>query len=701
MSDAQPENATAAHSARVASRQRAKAAIDNEVGDLPPVQDPQRREACRLDLEKFLTVYFPNSTGLSPFSDDHKRVIARARRCLVEGGRFSNACYRGWAKTSILEGTCIWAAIYGHRRFLPLFGADGGMATVSLESIKTELVENELLAEDFPEICIPLQKLGGKAQKCASQTYRGQPTCCQWSTKMVRFPAIPGAAGAEAVIVTRGILSGFRGLKIKRTDGTQQRPDAALLDDIQTDETARSPLQVAKVLRIIRKAIGRLGGHRKGMAMLLCGTVIDHGDVVDNLLSDPAWQAERIPMVRKWPDAHQTLWLEAYAGLRRSFDRESVEDQARAHREATEFYRAHREEMDAGASVSWESCYDAEKELSALQHAENILIDDGEEAFASECQNDPLRAEAEQQSLTVAEICAKAGPVLRGIVPAAASYLTAFIDVQQTLLPWTVCAWSPDFGGQVVAYGTYPKQNARDWTVRKANPTLLDVAPRGSSQEGAIRAGLEALTKQLCEPEWPGEIGGILRMGRLLIDSGYLSDVVHDFCRHTAYAATVMPSKGRGIGARGRPMELWTVRPGDKAGLNWHVTRLPSRAIRLVHYDTNFWKSFVFARLALAIGDRGALSLHKAPAADHRLYAEHLTSERAITIEVESTGRKVDEWSPIPGAGENHWLDCTVGCCVGASMLGAALAELPATRRPKGKPKTMQQMREEAARRRG
>ena len=34
----------------------------------------------------------------------------------------------------------------------------------------------------------------------------------------------------------------------------------------------------------------------------------------------------------------------------------------------------------------------------------------------------------------------------------------------------------------------------------------------------------------------------------------------------------------------------------------------------------------------------------------------------------------VEEWSARPGRPDNHWLDCLVGCAVGASMQGAALA---------------------------
>jgi hypothetical protein len=33
------------------------------------------------------------------------------------------------------------------------------------------------------------------------------------------------------------------------------------------------------------------------------------------------------------------------------------------------------------------------------------------------------------------------------------------------------------------------------------------------------------------------------------------------------------------------------------------------RAVRHVSFDTNFWKSFVFARLAVAMADKGSLAL--------------------------------------------------------------------------------------------
>ena len=51
----------------------------------------------------------------------------------------------------------------------------------------------------------------------------------------------------------------------------------------------------------------------------------------------------------------------------------------------------------------------------------------------------------------------------------------------------------------------------------------------------------------------------------------------------------------------------------------------------------------------------------------------------------EGRGRKVDEWKLRPESHDNHWLDCTVGCAVAASMLGETLpcANLSREKKPK------------------
>ena len=92
--------------------------------------------------------------------------------------------------------------------------------------------------------------------------------------------------------------------------------------------------------------------------------------------------------------------------------------------------------------------------------------------------------------------------------------------------------------------------------------------------------------------------------------------------------------------------------------------------VRGGEFDTNYWKSFVHARLAVPMGDPGCLSLFGRKSEPHRLLAEHLTSE--YRVKTEGRGRTVDAWKLRVDGLDNHWLDCLVGCAVAASMGGAA-----------------------------
>lgn len=88
-------------------------------------------------------------------------------------------------------------------------------------------------------------------------------------------------------------------------------------------------------------------------------------------------------MLAAWPDAQDTLWAQ-YVEIRKGADSDAV-----GKREATAFYVEHRAEMDAGAKVSWESRVRV-GEISALETAENLLIEYGMGRFMAEMQQDPL-----------------------------------------------------------------------------------------------------------------------------------------------------------------------------------------------------------------------------------------------------------------------------------------------------------------------
>jgi hypothetical protein len=70
------------------------------------------------------------------------------------------------------------------------------------------------------------------------------------------------------------------------------------------------------------------------------------------------------------------------------------------------------------------------------------------------------------------------------------------------------------------------------------------------------------------------------------------------------------------------------------------------RAVRHVSFDTNFWRSFVFARLAVEMADKGSLALFGQKPEPHRLFGEHLTAE--YRVHTEERGRTVDADCPDP-----------------------------------------------------
>jgi hypothetical protein len=652
--------------AKTLERGRETTAKGADIGEVPKVVDPARRESCRNNLELFLSTYFPFSTGLSPFSDDHKRVIGRIQDCILRGGRFINAVYRGFAKSTISENALLWAILYGHRKFGAIFAAEAGLADKAITSIKLELAENDLLVDDFPEVCHAVRALEGKPQRCNSQTCGGKRTHIQWRKDTIVLPSIDGSVSAGSIITSKGLTGSILGLRHKAADGKQLRPDFVVVDDPQTRDSARSPVQCQARLEILLKSVMKLAGHTTSISCVVNATVIEQGDMVDQLLDQgkhPAWQGERIPMVRSWSQRHDDLWMERYATLRKTFAKDVVGDQARAHREANEFYLANRTDMDQGCVVSWESCFDPERECSSIQHAYNAFIDDGPDVFASEFQQQPLKNEAENTGLSTHDIRQVVVNVPRWIVPGGLDTLTAFVDVQKELLYWAVIGWGHAFRGHIVAYGTYPDQGRSYFTLRDAKRTLSKA--HGSNVEAAILAGLEALAGELLEREFARETDdAVLRVGQLFIDANWAQTqgVVRDFARRSKWGPRVLPTHGRFVGASGQTISDKAPDRGERVGANWRTSTIGRQ--RHVLYDTNSWKTFVATRIKLPIGDPQGFTIH---AGQHDMLAEQLASE--VPVRVESKMRVVDEWRLIPGR-DNHLWDCTVGAAVAASFTG-------------------------------
>ena len=649
------------------ARNAALSLAGRDIGEMPAVADPNRKRQAESDFCFFCETYFPLTFHLA-WSPDHLKVIGKIEQAVLEGGLFAMAMPRGSGKTTLCECACIWAILYGHREFICLIGSDEGHAMDMLDSIKMEFDGNELLLADFPEVVFPIQCLDGIANRCSGQLFGGERTHIGWTAKEVILPTIPDSKASGAIIKVGGITGRIRGMKFKRPDGKTVRPSLVVLDDPQTDESARSLSQCANRESILAGAVLGLSGPGKKISGIMPCTVIRPSDMADNILDrdkHPEWNGERTRMVYSFP-TDEKLWTR-YAEIRAEGLR--CGDGGKA---ATDFYREHRAQMDAGSQVAWPVRFNYD-EVSAIQHAMNLKLQD-EAAFFAEYQNEPLPEDTgTDEELTAEQIAGKTNRIERQAVPIACNHLTMFIDVQANLLYYVVAAWEDNFTGYVVDYGAYPDQKRPYFTLRDARQTLV-LATKTTGLEGSIYAGLERVTESYLGREWKRDDGAMLRIERCLIDAnwGSSTDVVYQFCRQSAHAGSVTPSHGRFVGASSQPFSEYKRRPGDRVGHNWRMPNVKGkRAVRHVVYDTNFWKSFIHTRLAVAMGDRGCLSLFGDSPDQHRLFAEHMSAE--YRVKTEGRGRTVDEWKMRPEHGDNHWFDGLVGCAVAASMQGVVL----------------------------
>ena len=654
-------------------RQAEQSLAGRDIGQLPEVVNPGRKAACERNFQLFCESYFPETYALA-WSPDHLKVIEKIETAVLRGGLFALALPRGSGKTTITESAALWSMLYGHREFVVLIGATESAALELLDSLKTELEVNERLAEDFPEVCYPVAQLEGIANRCAGQLYKGERTRITWTSNEIVLPTVEGSRASGIIVRVAGITGRIRGMKFKRSDGRNVRPSLVVIDDPQTSESAGSLEQTRKRVRVLAGDILGLAGPGQKISGIMPCTIIRPGDMADIILNrntHPDWNGEKTRMVYRFP-TNMKLW-EEYAEIRAEALRTEGNFQ-----KATEFYLANREAMDAGAEVSWEARFNHD-EVSALQHAMNLKFQD-EAAFQSEYQNDPLPDDtADDSLLSVDEICAKINGLARRRVPLKCDRLTMFVDVQKALLFYVVIAWAEDFTGAVIDYGSWPDQHRHEYSLADANPSIQTLFPKAGF-EGALYAALSALTDECLGREWEREDGAVLKIERALVDAnwGQSTDVVYQFCRQSSHAGVILPSHGRYVGASSKPMTEYRKQQGDRLGFNWMIPNVAGkRAIRHVIYDTNYWKSFIHARLAVPVGDKGSLTLYGRIPGAHQLFAEHLTAE--YRVKTQGRGRTVDEWKLKPQSHDNHFLDCVAGCAVCGSMLGASLPEtLPA-----------------------
>lgn len=651
------------HRDRVDRAAAAAVRAARELPEIPPPKDPERRRRALESTEAFGKTYFASRVPLE-LSEDHRTYLRECEQAEREGGHKAIGMPRGSGKTTWAELHMLRAILSGSCKFGILIGSTGDAAKRMADSIKGAL-ESDLLAEDFPEVCLPIREIDGKPQRCRGQTYRGKHTYIRWERSRIVFPKIPGSACSESVLVAVPLLGSFRGMKHVTSEGVGLRPTTAIVDDPQTPESAASRQQTMTRLNVILRDVVKLAGPSDRMCVIVPCTVIAKGDLSDQLLDRdlfPAFRGQRCKRVPSMP-RRLDLWQE-YGRVWADGMKSVGSWQA-----ATQYYRAHQEEMDAGAVVSWPARkprgYDSEIEaaMSAFLHDKGT--------FLAEDQGEPEDEQASDTDLLVSQVLDRFSGRHRGVVPSWGTKITAHVDVSHSVLWWMVCAWdSSTFTGSIIDYGSWPNQKGRRYyTLADAQYTIQDALP-GESLAAQLHKAISDCETWLCGRDFAREDGTMLRLSRLLIDCGDEMDTIFEQHARSAHRAISMPSRGHGIGPGDTPMAEYKQRPGETLYPGVVVYTPPKRTFRVARMDTNRWKSHVTQAIRQASGSPGSISLFGTSRsdADHQMLADHLTAERGYLAEAK--GRRVVVWEQVKKGQDNHWLDTLYGCAAAACIEG-------------------------------
>ncbi len=624
-----------------------------------------RRAACASNLPLFIATYLSHQFTL-PNSPDQNECLERIQAVALgkAGERQAQASPRGDGKSSRTLAATLWAILYGHHRYVVTIGANLDKAKKIVSEIEQELADNDLLFEDWPSICEPIRRAYSKPNRAKYLTMDGEPIRLECRTCKLVLPIWSGEPGGigGSVIEAAGIL-GVRGLRHATAGGDVLRPTLALIDDPQTFETAQSLDQCDKIEQVIQGDILKMAGPRKRVSAFLNCTVIKAGDVASRFLDHkkhPEWRGIRKKLVYSWPKAKK-LW-EEYAEQRRSGILDGNKGAA-----ATDFYLQHRAEMDEGAVLGWEHRFSPDNgEHSAIQHAYNTLIDDGEAAFQAEMQNEPIEKTVTVVTLTPEIVMSRINGFAPGTATEASRFTSAFIDVNRRGLAWAAVAWQANLTGNVLGYGVWPEDGRPVWSEKE---------PRGQTEESAVYRSLVELSERLTKPIFKIHTIAVT-LDRILVDVGYLGDAVFQFLAY-AHGARKWIQFGA---SRGRSANAFRF-PAEVERLEYAFFEEWQKKGRVLVHDSDYHRMKVQESFSLQHGAPSSISLYGDSPAVHREFSKEICAEQLQQFVPSQVPSKsgLYLWTRVPGQ-RNEALDCLVGCRVGAVLwLARTIAVAPMT----------------------
>ena len=617
--------------------------------------DPDAKtKAVRTRLEKDLPRWLKHHGGEAfdmPFSPDHLRVLAKAETAINKGGLFALAMPRGHGKSTILKWLTVYVLLTGRRKYVVVIAATAELAQSIVDFVRQQITESDTLHAHYPHVTTYARATDGKAIKARYQLRAdGKSSGILWSKNTLVFPEVESPDGKPypsngAILEAHGLTGAIRGKWKDTKTGNVLRPDFVILDDPQDRESAESPTQCAMRERIITGDVLGLAGPKKRIAAIMPCTIIRKGDLADRFLDHklhPEWQGEICRLINVWPKAQDTLWKE----YERIYREETAGGNGFA--VATAYYRKNRGAMDEGAEVSWQHRV-RDGEISALQTAENLLIETGPQ-FWAEYQNDPQDAIQTTYRVEVKHVLAHIAKYPRLTVPDKARILVASTDINRAGLHWVVVAFDQQMSGHVVAYGRWPE----------GSDVWPENAPDLIKGRGIINA-LTGLARYIALLPIT-RAGQAMRPSRMLVDRGYEPDVVHRFCAAAAYPFKVIPCRGYAA-QRYSPRKNTLVGAPFEQG---HVSESPSG--KFVAFNADHFRELMQRAWLGDNGAPGGATLFAADPRVHITFAEHVTAEK-LCHKYQTDGGMRWEWAHEPGA-KWDWGDAMSMAYVAAASHG-------------------------------
>jgi hypothetical protein len=654
---------------------------------------------------------------------------------------------RGGGKTAICRAAITWGTAYGHKFFPAFVGARAKAAESTLAAIKMQLFRNPKLFRDFPELCYPIRRIENRYHMAKGQLFNGEPTSIEWGTDEVRYPSLllpddiadhykhyaPNsvvwceqagyhiARSAGIRINTYGIDGSIRGEnEVHPVTLAEIRPDVVLLDDIQNDKKAQSPVSVEKLIQLVDGAIEGLAGPDAGISGLMPCTVIMEGDVADTFV-DPAkrpdWNGERCKLVTAWPagitdteitkDTPAAVAWNEYRDLRQRSLRVFGDN-----RLATEYYKANRELMDDGFTVSWQQRVVKKIAVSPQQNAMELRFK-APLTFVSEYQNIGRSVAVGNIHLISADsLRNKQWPLSRREISVDCHATAAFIDVQDEMLYWGVAAASLDFTGGIVDYGTWPETHHLMFSRDQANQWNQLSNGFFQAHPEHLKDAVKRRNGRLKAPDdlkFYFAVTGLLKYLRSLrlikadehktevpihtigIDGRYATDIIKQIVRE-ARDPNLHCCFGQQLPTTNKQFDEYIRTPGwifedhrnpSVERVKW-IRKIGADGFPYMAVDADLMKDFLFERLGTAQGGLGCISMYRDVPDRHLMFSQQVCDSE-YPEEVIAKGLAKNHWAKRENGPDNEYLDIAYNLMVMLSWQGCCVKVRPEEKQSKQK----------------